>query len=112
MTSVSVTERSTTSITLSSKVDVDKDWSYFFQMNGESVLLPPNRATGVVSHTFTSLQPGRAYPFSVITQFFELNSTAYEDYTVTRNTELISLYFPKWKNKILFHLLIESCAYN
>ncbi|XP_030256612.1 receptor-type tyrosine-protein phosphatase H-like isoform X3 [Sparus aurata] len=84
VTSVSVTERSTTSITLVSKVDVDKDWSYLFQMNEESVPLLPNRATGVVSHRFTSLQPGRAYPFSVITQFFELNSTAYEDYTVTR----------------------------
>ncbi|XP_030255654.1 receptor-type tyrosine-protein phosphatase H-like [Sparus aurata] len=84
VTSVSVTERSTTSITLSSKVDVDKDWSYFFQMNGESVLLPPNRATGVVSHTFTSLQPGRAYPFGIVTHFFGLNSTAYEDSTVTR----------------------------
>ncbi|XP_036936482.1 receptor-type tyrosine-protein phosphatase H-like isoform X3 [Acanthopagrus latus] len=82
VTLVNVTERSTTSITLVWNVDVDKGWSYFLQMNGYSILL--NTSTGVVLHRFTSLQPGRAYPFSIITQFSGLNSTSYEDYTITR----------------------------
>lgn len=80
--SVNVTERSVTSITLAWNVDVDKDWSYFLQMNGE-ILIDRDRSKNVVSHSFKSLQPGTEYPFSVITSFSGHNSTAYKDFTVT-----------------------------
>ena len=64
-------------------MDVDKNWKYFLQMNGEDVYLPQQKFRGVVSHTFSSLQPGTEYPFTVITMFFGHNSTAYENFTVT-----------------------------
>ncbi|XP_041817972.1 receptor-type tyrosine-protein phosphatase beta-like isoform X3 [Chelmon rostratus] len=79
---VTVTERSVTSITLMWNVTVDKDWSYFLEMNEEKLLFQP-RSRDVVSHSFTSLQPGTEYPFSVITMFSGLNSTAYKDFTLT-----------------------------
>ncbi|XP_070846584.1 receptor-type tyrosine-protein phosphatase H-like isoform X7 [Chaetodon trifascialis] len=83
VTLVRVTERAVTSITLEWSVNVNKDWSYFLQMNGENLQLHPNRSRDVVSHSFTSLQPGTEYPFSVITMFSGLNSTAYKNFTLT-----------------------------
>ncbi|XP_074477050.1 receptor-type tyrosine-protein phosphatase H-like isoform X12 [Sebastes fasciatus] len=79
---VNVTERSVTSITLTWQRE-NKDWDYFFEMNGVNPQLLTNRALDVESRSFTSLQPGTAYRFSVITVFSGLNSTAYEDFTVT-----------------------------
>lgn len=83
VTLVNVTERSVTNITLEWNVEVDKDWSYFLQMNGENEQLHPDKSRDVLSHSFPSLQPGTEYPFSVITTFSGLNSTAYKDFTVT-----------------------------
>lgn len=80
---VNVIERSVTSITLEWNVDVDKDWSYFLQINEQHLQFPPNRSTNVVSYSSHSLHPGTMYPFTVITSFSGLNSTAYEDFTVT-----------------------------
>ncbi|XP_076616431.1 receptor-type tyrosine-protein phosphatase H-like isoform X3 [Chaetodon auriga] len=80
---VRVTERAVTSITLEWSVDVNKDWSYFLQMNGENLHLHPHRSRNVVSHSFTSLQPGTEFPYSVITMFSGLNSTAYKNFTLT-----------------------------
>ncbi len=81
--SVNVTERSATRITLDWIVDGEKEWSYFLQINGQDLQLQPNRPTNVVSHSITSLLPGTMYQFKVITMFSGLNSTAYEDFTVT-----------------------------
>lgn len=83
VTLVNVTERSVNSITLVWNVDVDKDWSYFLQINGENSSFRPNKARDVLSHSVPSLQPGTEYPFSVITTFSGLNSSAYKDFTVT-----------------------------
>ncbi|KAM9336637.1 receptor-type tyrosine-protein phosphatase H-like [Symphorus nematophorus] len=81
--SVNVTERNVTSITLAWNVDVDKDWSYFLQINEENLPLKPDTSKDVLSHSITPLQPGTRYQFSVITTFYGLNSTAYTDFTVT-----------------------------
>lgn len=83
VTSVRVTERDVTSISLEWNVDVDKEWSYFLQINGGTLPLHPNESSSVLSHSVSSLHPGTEYPFSVITAFFGLNSTAYESFTVT-----------------------------
>lgn len=83
VTSVSVTERDVTSISLEWNVDVDKEWSYFLQINGETLPLQPEESSSVLSRSVSSLQPGTEYPFSVITTFFGLNSTAYESFIVT-----------------------------
>nr|XP_046233587.1 receptor-type tyrosine-protein phosphatase H-like isoform X3 [Scatophagus argus] len=80
---VRVTERSATAITLEWNVTVDKNWSYFLHFNGEHLQFHPDNSRKVVSHFFQSLKPGTEYPFSVITSFFGLNSTAYNDFTVT-----------------------------
>lgn len=83
VTLVNVTERSVTSLTLAWNVEADKDWIYFLQMNGEHLLLHPDKSKDVLSRSFSPLQPGTEYPFSVITVFSGLNSSAYEDSTVT-----------------------------
>ncbi|XP_051273468.1 receptor-type tyrosine-protein phosphatase H isoform X3 [Dicentrarchus labrax] len=81
VTLVTVAERSVTHITLQWNVDVDKDWSYLLKINGED--LYPETHSSVISKKVASLQPGTEYPFTVITMFSELNSTAYKDFTVT-----------------------------
>ncbi|XP_060950407.1 receptor-type tyrosine-protein phosphatase H-like [Limanda limanda] len=79
---VNVTERSVTSFALKWQ-NVDKDWSYSLQINGDDVTITRELSSNVVSHSVTSLQPGTEYLFSVITVFSGLNSTAYEGFTVT-----------------------------
>ncbi|XP_035524593.1 receptor-type tyrosine-protein phosphatase H isoform X2 [Morone saxatilis] len=83
VTLVNVTERSVTHITLQWNVDVDKDWSYLLQINGQDFKFHTKIHNNVISQPVTSLQPGTEYPFTVITMFSELNSTAYKDFTVT-----------------------------
>lgn len=80
---VKVTERSVTSITLEWHVEADKNWSYVLQLNGNEFILHPEESSDVLSHSFTSLQPGTEYPFRVTTMFLGLNSTPNEDVTVT-----------------------------
>ncbi|XP_056286341.1 receptor-type tyrosine-protein phosphatase H-like isoform X2 [Pseudoliparis swirei] len=81
VTAVNVTERSVTNLTLTWRTS--KNWNYSLQINGENSQLLPNRSTDVISHSIVSLEPGTEYPFSVITEFSGLNSTAYKDFTVT-----------------------------
>lgn len=80
---VNVTERSVTNITLEWNVEAAKGWNYFVQLNGNESILQPEESSNFLSHSFTSLQPGTEYPFSVKTTFLELNSTVYEGVTVT-----------------------------
>ncbi|XP_075949723.1 receptor-type tyrosine-protein phosphatase H-like isoform X2 [Anarhichas minor] len=80
--SVDKTERSVTSVTLTWP-RVNTNWYYFLQIIGEISRIQPKGDMDVVSHTITSLQPGTLYPFSLKTEFSGLNSTAYEDYTLT-----------------------------
>lgn len=95
VTLVNVTERSVTSLTLAWNVEVDKDWSYFLQINGENVQINPHKSSDVWLHSSSSLQPGTEYPFTVITTFSGLNSSAYEDSTVTGKfkTVVVNIYF-------------------
>uniref|UniRef100_A0A7N6A954 protein-tyrosine-phosphatase n=1 Tax=Anabas testudineus TaxID=64144 RepID=A0A7N6A954_ANATE len=79
---VNVSERSVTSITLK-WINVDRNWSYLLQINGSDVADIKNVSSDVVSHSVTSLNPGTMYKYSVTTVFEELNSTAYENVTVT-----------------------------
>ncbi|XP_034563692.1 receptor-type tyrosine-protein phosphatase H-like isoform X2 [Notolabrus celidotus] len=78
--SVNVTERSVDSVTLVWK-SVRKDWSYSLKINGK--VFNHKGSQDVLSQVISSLKPGTEYPFSVSTGFFGLNSTAYEDFTVT-----------------------------
>ena len=81
VSSVSVTERSVTSVNL--KWDsMDKDWSYLLQIDGIEVMFPQDVSSNV-SYSVTSLKPGKEYNFSVTTMFSGLNSTAYESFIVT-----------------------------
>ncbi|XP_061613362.1 receptor-type tyrosine-protein phosphatase H-like isoform X1 [Phyllopteryx taeniolatus] len=77
---VNVSERSETSATLVWET-VDPNWSYLLHIDGENVTVAPNGSSNV-SRSFT-LQPGMEYPFTVITLFSGLASTAYKDFFVT-----------------------------
>ncbi|XP_049916554.1 receptor-type tyrosine-protein phosphatase H-like isoform X2 [Epinephelus moara] len=80
---VNVTERSVTSINLTWQ-NVNKDWNYFLLIDGGITQSHRDQDPDVVSRSVTSLQPGTAYPFSVITEFSGHNSTAYKGFTVTK----------------------------
>ncbi|XP_033467887.2 receptor-type tyrosine-protein phosphatase H-like isoform X1 [Epinephelus lanceolatus] len=80
---VNVTERSVTSINLTWQ-NVNKDWNYFLLIDGGITQSLRGPDSDVVSRSVTSLQPGTAYPFSVITEFSGHNSTAYKGFTVTK----------------------------
>ncbi|XP_040923285.1 receptor-type tyrosine-protein phosphatase H-like isoform X6 [Toxotes jaculatrix] len=82
VSSVNVTERSVTSLTLKWE-NLEKNWNYLLQINDSYVTVTPDVPPNVVSHPVTHLKPGTEYPFRVITMFSGLNSTAYEDFTVT-----------------------------
>ncbi|XP_061765342.1 receptor-type tyrosine-protein phosphatase H [Nerophis ophidion] len=75
---VNVTERSETSLTLAWE-KMDAQWTYLLHIHGTNVTVKSTN----VSHSFTSLQPGTEYPFTVITMFSGLNSTAYTGFSVT-----------------------------
>ncbi|XP_068610969.1 receptor-type tyrosine-protein phosphatase H-like [Brachionichthys hirsutus] len=83
VTEVQIAERAVTHVTLTWAVDVSKRWGYFLQMSGESLFLRPSESEPLLSHSFTSLQPGKEHLFTVITTFSGLNSTAYRGVTVT-----------------------------
>ncbi|XP_038592525.1 receptor-type tyrosine-protein phosphatase H-like isoform X3 [Micropterus salmoides] len=80
---VNVTERSVTSVTLQWNVDVEKNWNYTLQINGETFQVPQNGSLNVVSQSSQSLQPGTEYAFSVTTVFSGLKSTPYKGFIVT-----------------------------
>ncbi|XP_067433235.1 receptor-type tyrosine-protein phosphatase H-like [Thunnus thynnus] len=79
---VNMTTRTVTSITLEWKI-VNKNWSYFLQIDGKIIPVKPNESSNVVSHSVPSLRPGTEYQFSVTTFFSKLNSTAFKGFTVT-----------------------------
>ncbi|XP_044193633.1 receptor-type tyrosine-protein phosphatase eta-like isoform X2 [Thunnus albacares] len=79
---VNVTTRTVTSITLEWKI-VNKNWSYFLQINGKIIPVELNESSNVVSHSVPSLRPGTEYQFNVTTSFSKLNSTAFKGFTVT-----------------------------
>ncbi|XP_029977351.1 receptor-type tyrosine-protein phosphatase H-like [Sphaeramia orbicularis] len=80
--SVNVTVRKVTSIVLEWE-SVREDWHYALTINGTTVPVWPKGSSNVVSYPVMSLEPGTEYPFTVTTIFMELNSTAYEGFTVT-----------------------------
>ncbi|XP_062415949.1 receptor-type tyrosine-protein phosphatase H-like isoform X3 [Pungitius pungitius] len=81
VTSVQVTKRNTTSVTLQWQT-VNQDWDYSLTVN-EMPQQPPIIIKQSVSYSMSSLTPGTRYNFSVVTTFFGLNSRLYEDFTVT-----------------------------
>lgn len=89
VTGVTVTERKTTSVTLMWNVDIQKEWTYFLCFQGKNMTF---QANNFLSHEVSGLQPGTEYNFSVVTNFFELNSKAYQGFTVTSKKILITVY--------------------
>lgn len=83
-----MTERTVTSVTLEWNVDVGKEWIYILHFNGENTTLKPTTNNVLVSNQ-SFLQPGTEYTFSVVTEFFELYSKAYEGFTVTGEEALL-----------------------
>lgn len=89
MTAVRVTGRTATKVTLVWNVDVAKEWIYILHYNEKNMTFQHNN-NHVLSYTLSALKPGTEYTFSVVTQFFELNSKAYERFTVTGKEILIA----------------------
>ncbi|XP_050922375.1 receptor-type tyrosine-protein phosphatase H isoform X9 [Lates calcarifer] len=81
VSSVDVTERSVTSLTLNWE-NADINWTYLLQINGSTVTFTQD-IYPKVSYSVSPLKPGTQYNFSVITVFSGFNSTAYEACTVT-----------------------------
>lgn len=100
---VNVIERLVTRITLMWK-NVDRNWNYLLQINGSNVADIKNVSSDVVSHSVTSLKSGTMYKFSVITVFYELHSTAYEDFIVTGICRPTSLIFFSMNDTVLFNV--------
>ena len=88
-----MTARSETSVTLQWE-NMDENWIYFLQINGRIFKVEPI-GSRYVSETVSSLKPGTEYPYSVITVFSELNSTAFTGLTVT------SIYQPSLSHTLL-----------
>ncbi|KAM8836534.1 receptor-type tyrosine-protein phosphatase H-like isoform 2-T2 [Spinachia spinachia] len=81
VTSVEVTERSTTTVTLQWQTG-NLNWSYYVGVNGVNSPPLPSKAKEV-SYSIPSVTPGTLYNFTVTTVFSGLNSTPLEDFTVT-----------------------------
>lgn len=84
-----MTERKTTSVTLMWDVDIQTEWTYVLYFQGENRTFQANT---FLSHELSGLQPGTEYSFSVVTNFFELNSKAYQGFIVTSKKILITVY--------------------
>lgn len=84
-----MTERKTTSVTLMWNVDIQTDWTYVLYFQGKNMTFQANSFS---SHELSGLQPGTEYNFSVVTNFFELNSKAYQGFIVTSKKILITVY--------------------
>lgn len=87
VTEVLVTERTPTSVTLKQNVDVQKNWTYILYFQEKNMTF---QAKDFLSHTLSNLQPGTEYNFSVVTNFFELNSKVYKGFLVTSKNILIT----------------------
>lgn len=82
-----------TSVTLMWKVDVEKEWTYILYFQGTKWTF---QADTFLFHKLEDLQPGTEYHFSVVTNFFELDSKAYDGFTVTSKKILLdSDYIPR-----------------
>lgn len=89
VTGVTVTERKTTSVSLMWDVDIQTEWTYVLYFQGKNMTFQANT---FLSHELSGLQPGTEYSFSVVTNFFELNSKAYQGFIVTSKKILITVY--------------------
>lgn len=88
VTGVKMTERTTTNVTLVWNVDKWREWTYILYFQGINVTFQANNFS---LHKLSGLQPGTEYNFSVVTNFFELNSKAYEGVIVTSKKILITV---------------------
>lgn len=88
MTEVSVTERTMTSVSLTWNVDAGKGWTYILYFQEKNVSFWGN---DFLPYKLSDLQPGTEYNFSVVTNFFELNSKAYKGFIVTSTKILIAV---------------------
>ncbi|KAM9773745.1 receptor-type tyrosine-protein phosphatase H isoform 1-T1 [Syngnathus typhle] len=80
VTTVHVTERSDTGVTLMWET-TELNWSYLLCIDGKNVTVAPNGSPNV-SRSFT-LPPGSEYRFTLVTLFSGLASTAYKGFVVT-----------------------------
>lgn len=83
VTGVKVTERTMTSVGL--EWNGWKGWTYVLWFQGKNETFWTNNC----SYQLSGLQPGTEYNFSVVTNFFKLNSKAYESFVVTSKKILI-----------------------
>ncbi|KAK7919685.1 hypothetical protein WMY93_010969 [Mugilogobius chulae] len=81
VSSVEVTERNLTTITLQ-WTSVSKDWEYNVEFDG-SVQSPTAQTGDLVIHTVKTLKPGTVYLFSIRTKFSTLLSKPFEKETAT-----------------------------
>ncbi|KAM9424712.1 receptor-type tyrosine-protein phosphatase H-like isoform 2-T2 [Pholidichthys leucotaenia] len=61
--------------------NINKDWKYIFEINHKNEIV--TGSSDKAAYTAKGLEPGTAYKFTVITEFFGLNSKAYQDNTLT-----------------------------
>ncbi|XP_037135029.1 receptor-type tyrosine-protein phosphatase H [Syngnathus acus] len=80
VTTVHVTERSDTGVTLMWET-TELNWSYLLCIDGKNLTVAPNGSSNV-SRSFT-LRPGSEYRFTLVTLFSGLASTAYKGFVVT-----------------------------
>lgn len=105
MSSVDVSGRSLKSATLTWE-NPRADWKYYLETNGTDVSVEENISLDTVSYSVSDLQPGTLYSFSVITQFSDLNSTAYNGFIITSMYK--GLYFDKLLKRFYYKKLIEK----
>lgn len=85
VTSVMVTSRTVTNLTLSWNTGEGKNWTYTLDISGKKLQVAPRRS--IVNITIEFLQPGTMYPFNVTTVFRGLKSTAYKNFTLTSESK-------------------------
>lgn len=87
---VTVTGRTASSLTLFWERQVDKNWTYILDINGESHFVTGEYSSD--DFTISYLEPGTKYLFSVTTAFSGLRSTPYEGDTVTGMSKTVAVW--------------------
>ncbi|XP_041830468.1 receptor-type tyrosine-protein phosphatase H-like [Melanotaenia boesemani] len=82
VSSVNVTERSATYLTLQWE-SLNDAWEYEIAINASGASNTSIKSSNIMSYLASNLHPGTLYAFSVITQFSGVSSNAYESITVT-----------------------------